>query len=93
MIMILFFLPEKNKIFFLLSQTEVDEEEWKQQAFENEIKEVHRQYNLRSRNSNDNPTKKASDFRKTTYTPAKNVPDSAPKKNVEVPTKKKFDSV
>jgi hypothetical protein len=87
------FLTQEEQDLFLLSQTEVDEEESEQQAFENAIMEVHRQYNLRSKKSNDNPTKKASDFRKTTDTPAKKVPDSPPKKNSEVPTKRTSDSV
>jgi hypothetical protein len=87
------FLTQEEHDLFLLSQTEIDEEESDQQAFENAIMEVHRQYNLRSKKSNDNPTKKASDFRKTTDTPAKKVPDSPPKKNSEVPTKRTSDFV
>jgi hypothetical protein len=55
--------------------------------------EVHRQYNLRSNKSNDNPTKKAPDFRKTVDTPAKKVFDSSPKKNSKVPTKRTSDFV
>ena len=52
--------------------------------------EVHRQYNLRSKKSNDNPTKKASDFKKTSDTLAKKVPE---KKNSEVPIKRTSDSI
>jgi hypothetical protein len=84
------FLTQEEHDLFLLSQTEVDEEESEQQAFENAIMEVHRKYNLRSKKSNDNPTKKASDFKKTSDTPAKKVPE---KKNSEVPTKRTSDSV
>jgi hypothetical protein len=36
--------------------------------------EVHRQYNLRSKNSNDNLTKKAFEFKKTLDILAKKVP-------------------
>ena len=36
--------------------------------------EVHRQYNLRSKKSYDNLTKKAYEFKKTSDTLAKNVP-------------------
>jgi hypothetical protein len=68
------FLTQEEHDLFLLSQTEVDEEESEQQAFENAIMEVHRQYILRSKKSNDNPTKKASDFKNTSDTPAKKVP-------------------
>jgi hypothetical protein len=55
--------------------------------------EVHRQYNLRSKKSNDNQTKKALEFRKTIDTPANKVYDSPPKKNSEVPTKRTSDFV
>jgi hypothetical protein len=55
--------------------------------------EVHRQYNLRSKKSNDNPTKKPLEFRMTADTPAKKVYDSPPKKNSEVPTKRTSDFV
>jgi hypothetical protein len=87
------FLTQEEHDLFLLSQTEIDEEESDQRAFENEIMEVHRQYNLRSKKSNDNPTKKAPDFRKTANTPTKKVYDSPPKKNSEVPTKRTSDFV
>ena len=40
--------------------------------------EVHRQYNLRSKKSNDNPSKKTSDFRKTSDTPIKKALDIPP---------------
>jgi hypothetical protein len=74
------FLTQEEHDIFLLSQTEVDEEESEQQAFENAIMEVHRQYNLRSKKSNDNPTKKDFDFKKTTDTPAKKVLDNPQRK-------------
>jgi hypothetical protein len=61
--------------------------------FENAIMEIHRQYNLRSKKSNDNPTKKSFDFKNTTITPAKKVPNFPPKKNSEVPTKRISDSI
>jgi hypothetical protein len=85
------FLTQEEHDLFLLSHTEIDEEESDHQAFENSIIEVHRQYNLRSKKSNDNPTKKPPDFRKTADTPAKKVYDSPPKKNSEVPTKRTSD--
>jgi hypothetical protein len=53
--------------------------------------EVHRQYNLRSKKSNDNPTKKDYEFRKTVDTPTNKVPDIPSKKNSEVPTKRTSD--
>ena len=87
------FLTQEEHDLFLLSQTEVDEEESEKQDFENAIMEVHRQYILRSKKSNDNPTKKASKFKKTTDTPAKKVYDSPQNKNSEVPTKRIYDSV
>jgi hypothetical protein len=54
------FLTQEEKEVFLISQTEVSEEakETKQQAFENSIMEVHRQYNLRSQKTNENPQKR-----------------------------------
>jgi hypothetical protein len=84
------FLTQEEHDLFLLSESEVDEEESEQQSFENAIMEVHRQYNLRSKKSNDNPTKKASDFKKTSDTLAKKVPE---KKNSEVPIKRTSDSI
>jgi hypothetical protein len=84
------FLTQEEHDLFLLSQTEVDEEELEQQDFENAIMEVHRQYNLRSKNSNDNPTKKASEIKKTLDTLAKKVPE---KKNSEAPKKRTPNSI
>jgi hypothetical protein len=84
------FLTQQEQDLFLLSQTEVDEEESEQQAFENAITKVHRQYNVRSKKSNDNPTKKASDFKKTSNTLAKKDPE---KKNSKVPIKRTYDFV
>jgi len=74
---------------FLLSQTKVneEEEESEQQAFENAIMEVHIQYNLRSNKTNDNPTKKAVETKKTFE--AKKTSDVTPKK---VPEKNKFET-
>jgi hypothetical protein len=75
------FLTQEEHDIFLLSQTKVDEEESEQQAFENAIMELHRLYNLRSKKSNDDPTKKFFDFRKTAATPTKKFLDSPPNKN------------
>ena len=52
--------------------------------------EFHRKYNLRSKKSNDNPTKKASEIKKNSY----NVPNKVPEnKKSKVPTKRIPDSV
>ena len=60
------FLTQEEHGIFLLSQTEVNEEVKKieQQSFENAIIEVHRQYNLRSKKTNDNSPKKAVETKK-----------------------------
>ena len=78
------FLTQEEQDLFLLSKTEVDEEESEQQAFENEIMEFHKQYNL-SKKSNENPTKKAYDTKKTSYTTPKKVPE---KNNSETSAKR-----
>jgi hypothetical protein len=64
------FLTQEEHEIFLLSQTEVNEEaeETEQQAFENAIMEVHRQYNLRTKKENDNPPKKVVETKKATKT-------------------------
>ena len=52
--------------------------------------EVHRKYNLRSKNSNDNPTKKSSETKKTFDIVPKKVPE---KKNLEAPIKRLPNSI
>jgi hypothetical protein len=52
--------------------------------------EVHRKYNLRSKNYNDNQTKKSSETKKPSDTLAKKVPE---KKNSETPTKRTPNSI
>jgi hypothetical protein len=71
----IFLTQEEHKIF-LLSQTKVNEEarKTKQQAFENAIMEVHRQYNLRSKKDNENSPKKAVETKKTLENLPKKVP-------------------
>jgi hypothetical protein len=93
------FLTQEEHELFLLSQTEVNEEaeETEQQAFENAIMEVHRQYNLRSKKENDNPPKKVVETKKATETreivETKKTSETSPKKvpernNVESPAKR-----
>jgi hypothetical protein len=75
------FLTQEEHEIFLLSQTEVNEEAEKteQQAFENAIMEVHRQYNLRSKKANENSAKKTSENlpKKT----SENLPKKTPEQN------------
>jgi hypothetical protein len=87
------FLTQEEHEMFLLSQTEVNEEADKteQEAFENAIMEVHRQYNLRSKKANDNPPKKTVETKKVVET--KKTSENPPKKilernNVEASTPK-----
>ena len=75
------FLTQEEQDLFLLSQTEMDEEESDKEDFENEIMEVHRKYNLRSKNSSDNTTKKTYDYS------TKKVVDTSAKKIIDVPSK------
>jgi hypothetical protein len=93
------FLTQEEHEIFLLSQTEVNEEaeETEQQAFENAIMEVHRQYNLRRKRENDNPPKKVVETKKATETKriveTKKTSENSPKKvpernNVESPAQK-----
>jgi hypothetical protein len=93
------FLTQEEHELFLLSQTEVNEEaeETEQQAFENAIMEVHRQYNLRRKKENDNPPKKVVETKKATETKriveTKKTSETSPKKvpkrnNVESPAKR-----
>jgi hypothetical protein len=55
------FLTQEEKELFLLNKTKVSEEaeDEGQQAFENAILEVHRQYNLRSKKIEGNSSKRA----------------------------------
>jgi hypothetical protein len=87
------FLTQEEQDLLLLSKTEVDEKESEQQAFENAIMEVHKQYNLRSNKDVDNPTKKYSKLKKTTDTTSKIFPDILPKKILESLTKRIFDPI
>jgi hypothetical protein len=91
------FLTQDEHDVFLLSQTEVDHEEYEyyKQGFENANIEVHRQYNLRIKKSTNNPTKKTLDTstKKTVETSIKKILDIPPKKNIEDPTKKTYDIV
>ena len=61
------FLTQEEHEVFLLSQIEVNEEaeKTKQQAFKNVIMEVHRQYNLRSKKTNENSPNKVVETKKT----------------------------
>jgi hypothetical protein len=70
------FLTQEEHEIFLLSQTKVNEEAEKieQKAFENSIMEVHRQYNLRSKKTNENSLKKAAETKKT----SENLPKKSP---------------
>jgi hypothetical protein len=74
------FLTQEEHELFLLSQTEVNEEaeETEQQAFENAIMEVHRQYNLRRKKENENPPKKVIETKKAT----ENEEDSRDQENL-----------
>ena len=87
------FLTQEEQELFLLSQTELNEEveDTEQQAFENTIMEVHRQYNLRSKKTDENPPKKVTEMKKTIET--KKVLEPSTKKilekgNDETPTKR-----
>jgi hypothetical protein len=64
------FLTQEEQELFLLSQTELNEEaeETEQQAFEETIMEVHRQYNLRRKKTNENPPKKVTETKKIVET-------------------------
>jgi hypothetical protein len=64
------FLTQEEQELFLLSQIELSEEakETEKQAFENAIMEVHRQYNLRSKKTDENSPKKVTKTKKTVET-------------------------
>jgi len=96
------FLTQEEQELFLLNQTKVSEEaeDAEQQAFENAILEVHRQYNLRSKKAKGNSpkntteTKKVVEAKKTSdpsaeKTPEKSTAEKIPKKsNLDAPMKK-----
>jgi hypothetical protein len=60
------FLTQEEQELFLLNQTKVSEEaeDAEQQAFENAILEVHHQYNLRSKKTEGNSSKKTTETQK-----------------------------
>jgi hypothetical protein len=64
------FLTQEEQELFLLNQTKVSEEsrDAGQQAFENAILEVHRQYNLRSKKTEGNSSKKTAKTQKVSET-------------------------
>ena len=87
------FLTQEEQELFLLNQTKVSEEaeDAEQQAFENFILEVHRQYNLRSKKTEGSSPKKMIETKKVVetkkaYEPsAEKIPE---KSNAEVPAKR-----
>jgi hypothetical protein len=64
------FLTQEEQELFLLNQTKVSEEaeDAEQQAFENAILEVHRQYNLRSKKTEGSSPKKTTETKKVVET-------------------------
>jgi hypothetical protein len=64
------FLTQEEQELFLLNQTKVSEEaeDAGQQTYENDILEVHRQYNLRTRKAEGNSSKKTSGTQKVSET-------------------------
>jgi ribonuclease HI len=98
------FLTQEEQELFLLNQTKVSEEaeDAEQQAFENAILEVHRQYNLRSKKTEGNSPKKTTETQKvvetkktpepsTEKTPEKTTAEKTPEKNnADAPVKKKL---
>jgi hypothetical protein len=60
------FLTQEEQELFLLNQTKVSKEaeDAGQQAYENAILEVHRQYNLRSKKTEGNSSKKTTETQK-----------------------------
>jgi hypothetical protein len=87
------FLTQEEQKLFILSQIEVtkEAEETEQKAFENSIMEVHRQYNLRSKKTDENSPKKVTETKKTFQT--KKAPKPSTKKilekgNAETPLKR-----
>jgi hypothetical protein len=87
------FLTQEEKELFILNQTKVSEEveDAEQQAFENAILEVHRQYNLRSKKIEGGSPKKMIETKKVVETKkapkpsAEKIPE---KSTVEILVKK-----
>jgi hypothetical protein len=75
------FLNQEEQELFLLNQTKVSEEaeDAEQQAFENDIFEVHRQYNLRSKKTEGNSSKKTTETQKVAETEKTLEPTTAEK--------------
>jgi hypothetical protein len=87
------FLTQEEKELFLLNQTKVSEEaeDAEQQAFENAILEVHRQYNLRSKKTEGSSPKKTIEMKKVVETKKASEPSAEKileKSIVKVPVKK-----
>jgi hypothetical protein len=87
------FLTQEEKEFFLLNQTKVSEEveDVEQQAFENAILEVHRQYNLRSKKTEGSSPKNMVETKKVFKTKKSSEPSAEKiheKSNAKVPTKR-----
>jgi hypothetical protein len=87
------FLTQEEQELFLLNQTKVSEEaeDAEQQAFENAILEVHRQYNLRSKKTEGSSPKKTIETKKVVETKKASEPsaEKIPEKSTaEVPVKK-----
>jgi hypothetical protein len=96
------FLTQEEQELFLLNQTKVSEEaeDAEQQAFENAILEVHRQYNLRSKKTEGSSPKKTTETKKEVETkktsepsaeksPEKSTAEKSPEKsNANAPVKK-----
>jgi hypothetical protein len=87
------FLTQEEQELFLLNQTKVSEEaeHAEQQAFENAILEVHRQYNLWSKKTEGSSPKKTIEIKKTVKTKKSSKPsaEKIPEKSTaEVPTKR-----
>jgi hypothetical protein len=88
------FLTKEEQELFLLNQTKLSEEaeDAGQQAFENAILEVHHQYNLRSKKTEGNSSKKAAKMQKvaeTEKTPEKTTAEKASEKGGTDATMKK----
>jgi hypothetical protein len=83
------FLTQEEQELFLLNQTKVSEEaeDTEQQAFENAILEVHRQYNLRSKKNEGNSPKKMTETQKVVDT--KKTPEPSAEKTPEKTTAEK----
>jgi len=87
------FLTQEEQEIFLLNQTKVSEEaeDAEQQAFENAILEVHRQYNLRSKKTEGSSPKKTTETKKVVETKKTSEPyvEKIPEKsNSDAPMKK-----